>query len=70
MQIEDLELLRIVDHTQARVQLLALIRRLSDAEAAALWALICSWYREPTSQPETAYGSPLPAPYSKERRTV
>ena len=47
MQIEDLELLRVVDPTQARQQLLALIRRLSDADAAALWALICSWYKEP-----------------------
>jgi hypothetical protein len=51
MQIEDLELFRIVDHTQAQTQLLALIRRLSHAEAAALWALICSWYKEPSSMP-------------------
>jgi hypothetical protein len=50
MQIEDLELLRIVDHTQARTQLLTLILQLSPADAAALWALICSWYREPQAE--------------------
>jgi hypothetical protein len=47
MQIEDLELLRLVDQTQARTQLLTLILQLNPADAAALWALICSWYREP-----------------------
>ena len=43
MDDADFESLTRCAPAEARAHLLALIARLSDAEAAALWALICSW---------------------------
>lgn len=46
------------DAPHARAALQALIARLSDAEAVALWQLIVSWYSPARQEREEIYNGP------------